>query len=180
MCRVPVHPGGFPGCLHASWLAGKAARSVNLGEPVQKAPERIDAVEQKVITFQWLPRFSGFTCQARSVGPAFQWISSRVSIRPLVTINSNTGKIDPIGVVRTKKSMLDKIYKHFKTNVQSGLRLHVAVIQGAAQQEAKFLVERIREELKPVELIVTSTGPVLGLHTGPGTVGICGYCEQEH
>lgn len=180
MCRVPVHlVDSRAVSMHLGWQVIEAARSVNLGEPVQKALERIDAVRQKLVFSIGLPSLV-YIARSGRLGPAFKWISSRVSIRPLVTINSNTGKIDPIGVVRTKKSMLDKIYKHFKTNVQSGLRLHVAVIQGAAQQEAKFLVERIREELKPVELIVTSTGPVLGLHTGPGTVGICGYCQQEH
>ena len=37
--------------------------------------------------------------------------------------------------------------------------------------------ERIKAEYNPVELLVTSVGPVVGTHGGPGTVGIAGYYE---
>lgn len=179
-CPVPVHlVDSRAVSMHLGWQAIEAARAVKLGESAQKALEKVDAIRQKLVFSIGLPSLV-YVARSGRLGPAFKWISSKVSVRPLVTINATTGKIDPIGVVRTKKTMLEKIYKHFKSNVENGLRLHVAIIQGAAEEEARLMAERIRQELKPVELLVTSTGPVLGLHTGPGTVGICGYCEEKY
>jgi len=39
-------------------------------------------------------------------------------------------------------------------------------MHGNALEEAEKLAARLREELKPVELFINITGPVLGLHTG--------------
>jgi len=61
--------------------------------------------------------------------------------------------------------------------VGDGLKLHAAVMHGAALEEAMILKKRIQDELAPVELILTSTGPVLGAHAGPGAVAISGYYE---
>ena len=50
-------------------------------------------------------------------------------------------------------------------------------MHGNALEEAEKLAARLREELKPVELFINITGPVLGLHTGPGALALCGYAE---
>lgn len=73
--------------------------------------------------------------------------------------------------------MIEKVYQYFKQRMQGKTKLHVAVIHGSALDDAKKLAERLSEELKPVELLITSTGPVLGIHTGPGTVAISGFFE---
>ena len=35
----------------------------------------------------------------------------------------------------------------------------------------------IKEEFDPAELLIQIGSPVLGVHTGPGTVALCGYSE---
>jgi len=73
--------------------------------------------------------------------------------------------------------MLDKVFNHFKLKIGNGMKLHAAVMHGAALEEAMLLRDRIQQELEPVEMIFTSTGPVLGAHAGPGAVAIAGYYE---
>ena len=73
--------------------------------------------------------------------------------------------------------MIEKVFQYFKQRMQGKTKLNVAVIHGSALDAAENLADRLREELKPVELLITSTGPVLGIHTGPGTVAISGYFE---
>ena len=51
------------------------------------------------------------------------------------------------------------------------------MLHGDALSEAQALVERIRMEFDPAELIVNITGPVLGINTGPGALALCGYAE---
>ncbi len=154
-----------------------AARAVRLGNTLQQVLDSIEKVRQKVIFSVGLPTLTNLARSGR-LGPTFKLFSNVViSVHPLVAVNSESGKIDPVGLARTKKSMLDKVFNHFKQKIGAGLNLHAAVMHGAASKEADCLKQRIQQELQPVELILTPTGPVLGSHAGKGAVAIAGYYE---
>jgi fatty acid-binding protein DegV len=53
--------------------------------------------------------------------------------------------------------------------------LHVAVAHAAAHEEGQQLAGRIREEFRPVELLLSDMSPVIGTHTGPGALGVAFY-----
>ena len=53
--------------------------------------------------------------------------------------------------------------------------LHIAVLHNAAYEDAQVLADRITAEHKNVELIIGIVSPVLGAHTGPRAVALCGY-----
>ena len=42
----------------------------------------------------------------------------------------------------------------------------------AAREEGEQLAQRICEELRPKELLFNELSPVIGTHTGPGTLGV--------
>ncbi|MDD2521331.1 MAG: DegV family protein [Anaerolineaceae bacterium] len=154
-----------------------AARAVRLGGSVQQVLDAIESVRQKVVFSVGLTSLTNLARSGR-LGSAFKLISSIViSVHPLVAVNSETGKIEPAGLARTKKSMLDKVFNYFKQKAGEGEKLHAAVMHGAALEEANYLLERLKQELQPIELILTSTGPVIGSHVGPGAVAIAGYYE---
>jgi DegV family protein with EDD domain len=162
--------------LEEGWQVLAAARSAQAGETLQQILGVIEKVRQRV---NLIVGMDSLTYVARSgrLGPAFKWIGNLIPVRPIVSVNAEICKIEPVTVVRTQKVMLEKVYQHFKQRMQGKTKLHVAIIYGGALDAAKKLAERLSEELKPVELLITSTGPVLGIHTGPGTVGISGYSE---
>jgi fatty acid-binding protein DegV len=43
--------------------------------------------------------------------------------------------------------------------------------------EAEEIVLKIKEEFHPREILISMVSPVLGVHTGPRAVAICGYAE---
>ncbi len=51
-------------------------------------------------------------------------------------------------------------------------------MHAGALEDARALAERIREEYSPVEMMIRFAAPVLGVHAGPGAVGLCGYWED--
>ena len=163
--------------LQQGWQVLAAARAARMGSSVQQVLESIERVRQKVVLSVGLPSLT-YLARSGRLGQAFKWVGSiSISVRPIVAVNAESGKIEPVGVVRTQKAMIEKVYSYFKQKVGDGVKLHAAVLHGSAGEEAKLLIERIRQELDPLELFITSTGPVLGAHTGPGTIGISGYYE---
>jgi fatty acid-binding protein DegV len=104
-------------------------------------------------------------------------VGTLLKVKPVVTINHETGRVEPAGLARTYKSMVNMLHKKFFNALEGGGKLHIAVLHGNALDEAQKLADRIREEFNPVELIVNITGPVLGINTGPGALALCGYAE---
>ena len=52
-----------------------------------------------------------------------------------------------------------------------------AQLFGPAPEEAAALIERIRREVHPLEIISEITSPVLGINTGPRALALAGYNE---
>jgi fatty acid-binding protein DegV len=59
--------------------------------------------------------------------------------------------------------------------VAPGQRIKAAFTHVAAREEAERLRDLVGERFDCVETLVTELSPALGVHTGPGTVGICYY-----
>ena len=56
-------------------------------------------------------------------------------------------------------------------------RVHTGVFHVDAPERAACLRNRLQACFKPVEMIETECSPVLGSHSGPGTVGV-GFCAE--
>ena len=54
-------------------------------------------------------------------------------------------------------------------------RIKVAYVHAAAQEEAEKIKFLIEARLTVVESLVAELSPALGVHTGPGTAGLCYY-----
>jgi fatty acid-binding protein DegV len=57
-------------------------------------------------------------------------------------------------------------------NVAGRTPVRLAVLHANAATEAQQVLDAASEVMHPVEKILTSVSPVIGAHTGPGTVGL--------
>ena len=74
--------------------------------------------------------------------------------------------------------MIEMLYRKFFEHFKNRENLRIAVLHGNDEQTAESLAERIRDEFHPIELLINTTGPVLGINTGPGALALCGYAED--
>lgn len=80
--------------------------------------------------------------------------------------------------VRTKSRAIERIIALAKQSVEPGKPIHVAVFHANAAEDAKVLKERVQILFPCVELFVTEFTPVMGIHSGPGVVGLAFYAES--
>ena len=59
--------------------------------------------------------------------------------------------------------------------VIEGQPLHVAMMHADALDEAKALRNRISSQFDCEEILITEFTPVMGVHTGPGLIGVAFY-----
>jgi DegV family protein with EDD domain len=110
-------------------------------------------------------------------GEAARLLNSIVQIKPLIYVKHETGTVGASLPARSRKSAIDGMYKEFFKHIDTTRPLHLTVLHNAALQEAQELAERVRQEYNPKELFISIVSPVLGVHTGPRAIALCGYAE---
>jgi DegV family protein with EDD domain len=158
------------------WQVLAAARARNAGAATEEIIQRVAEVRRKMVQVVAMQTLDYLQTGGR-IGDAAKWVGTLLKVKPVVTINHQTGRVEPAGLARTYKSMINMLYKKFFNALEGGGKLHIAILHGNALEEAQKLAERIKEEFDPVELIINITGPVLGINTGPGALALCGYAE---
>lgn len=175
---VPVHVVDSKGpTMSLGWQVLTAARARNTGAGIKEILNCIERVRSKLVQLVCMDSLE-YMQKGGRMGKAAQWIGVKLQVRPLVSINHQTGLVEPVSLARTQKAAVENLYKKFASLVQYGKNLHIAVLHGNARDKAEELARRIQKELNPVETLVNITGPVLGINTGPGALALCGYAEE--
>lgn len=85
------------------------------------------------------------------------------------------GLIVSLGQARSRK----RAYQMMVDNIESAVgklgRIKVAYVHAAAFDEIQQLKDLVEARFDCVESIITQLSPALGVHTGPGTAGVCYY-----
>jgi len=162
--------------MSLGWQVLKAARARDAGASMDEVIEKVRTVRENLVQCVAMETLEYLQYGGR-IGDAVKWVGGILKVKPLVSINHKTGRVEPVGLARTHTSLVNMLYKRFFETIGEGAKLSIAVLHGNVLGEAQKLVERIREEFNPAELIVNITGPVLGINTGPGALALCGYAE---
>ncbi|MDT8381310.1 MAG: DegV family protein [Brevefilum sp.] len=158
------------------WQVLAAARARDEGASRDEIIQKVAEVREKMVQVVAMQSLD-YLQRGGRIGDAAKWVGTLLKVKPVVTINHETGRVEPAGLARTYNSMVKMLYKKFFEGIEAGKKLHIAVLHGDAPEEAQKLAEQIKEEFDPVELIINITGPVLGINTGPGALALCGYTE---
>ncbi len=104
------------------------------------------------------------------IGGGKRFLGTALQIKPLLGLD---GVIEGIEQVRTKKKALARMLEILRERAGTSSVFRAAVVHANAQEDALALAEDVRAQLGPEELYLAEVSPVIGTHTGPGTLGIC-------
>jgi len=159
------------------WQVLAAARAADEGTDLAGILDKIDRVRRRITQIVGLDTLEYLNKGGR-IGAAAKWAGTVLKVKPLVAFNVLTNLVEPIGLVRTYTAMIETLYRRFFERIKGIKNLRVAVLHGNALTHAEELAARIRSDFDPLELLVNSASPVVGLHTGPGALGLCGYVDD--
>jgi DegV family protein with EDD domain len=99
------------------------------------------------------------------IGGARALLGSMLSIKPIISVVD--GAVEEAGKVRTRSKALQFILDKIpEGNVES-----ICVLHSAAADLDTFL-EKVQPKVPGAEMIVGRIGPVVGVHVGPGAIGL--------
>ena len=136
-------------------------------EEVEAVVERHRRDAQLIFTLDTLD----YLARGGRIGRAAAWAGQLLKVKPILTIRG--GEVVPLKRVRGNRRAFEEFIAAFEAASTDGPNLRVAIAQADAPDRADALRELVRRTRPQAQLeLVTSLGPVVGTHAGPGTVGL--------
>lgn len=92
-------------------------------------------------------------------------------VKPLLQVNKD-GKLVQTGTTRGRTSALLKMFDRMKETIENPKDQVVYISHGDCWEEAQMLREKMLVELEVKDVIINYVGPVIGAHSGIGTLAI--------
>jgi DegV family protein with EDD domain len=108
------------------------------------------------------------------IGKARAWAGELLNIKPILSIED--GEVLPIKRVRGNRKAFLEFASAFESGNADRSSLRVGIAHAEAPEKAEALRELVRDRRPAAKIeMVTTLGPVVGAHAGPGTVGFFWY-----
>lgn len=107
------------------------------------------------------------------IGGAKRFLGTALRIKPLLELES--GKIEPLEQVRTKSKALARMLEIGQERLGDQTVSRAAVVHANCLDECLALKGEVQGALDAEEIYVSEVSPVIGTHTGPGTLGMAYY-----
>jgi DegV family protein with EDD domain len=160
--------------------------AVILADALQRRLERGTTEEQLLAVVERFKRTRGllFTVETLEylvrggrVGKASGLAGQLLNVKPI--LHFDDGEVAPLKRVRGRAKALAEFEAMFLADTEDSPYLHVGVGHADAPEDAAKLVARIRAARPAASLdIVTTLGPVIGTHGGPGTLGLFWFQDE--
>ena len=96
---------------------------------------------------------------------------SALGIKPIMHVD-NDGHLVKIGIKRGRRASLDELCNRMKELAFDPAKQTVFISHGDCEEDAKYLADRIRETMGVQDFVIDFVGPVIGAHSGPGTMAL--------
>lgn len=147
-----------------------AAMAIKAGWTTAQIVERLEAMRhasEAIFTLETLD----YLARGGRIGRVQALAGSLLRIKPIIHVDTNDGKYSTVGRARTMTQALRSITTHLKTRYGNE-PLWATVIHGQLADKANELDAMLRAELNLQQVDMIRISPVLGVHTGPGVVGV--------
>jgi DegV family protein with EDD domain len=151
-----------------------AARAARLGASLKEVKRVADEVVERLHVFFAVDTLE-FLHRGGRINGASRYLGTVLEIKPILFFNSE-GKIDALERVRTKKKALQRLIALAEQHAH-GCPVHVGIVHANAPQAAQGFRNEVEKRLNCNEILTTEFSPVIGVHVGPGTIGIAFYAE---
>jgi len=158
------------------WMVIEAARAALQGKSLSEVVDVVRGMMPVTRMIQTADTLKYLYMGGR-IGAAQRLMGSLLRIKPLIGMEE--GVIVPLGTARSRGKAYARMVEMVESAVGHMGRVKIAYVHAAAQEEVVKIKELVEERLNCVESLVAELPPALGVHTGPGTAGLCYFPVLE-
>ncbi|HMM29975.1 MAG TPA: DegV family protein [Aggregatilineaceae bacterium] len=104
------------------------------------------------------------------IGKVTSLVGDMLNIKPVIGMRG--GMPSPLGVARSRNGAYRRIVALALNRIPEGSTIRAALMHVAAREEVEKFRALLEEHYTVIEWVVAQLSPALGVHSGPGTVGI--------
>ncbi|EHO50323.1 DegV family protein [Lentilactobacillus kisonensis] len=147
-----------------------AEQLIDAGKSYAEIIDRLNAAVAKSRIFFYIPSLKYLRAGGR-IGKVAGLVGSLLKIKPVISCDPD-GVYFPITKARTEQKAILRMVNLAAEAAKEAQSVRIAVVNGADESLMQKVAEQLHH-LFPYDKIYTgSVSPVLGVHTGPGLVGI--------
>lgn len=105
------------------------------------------------------------------VSPTSAFIGGVLGIKPVMHVDYD-GKLIPVSKVRGRKAALQAMADQYGRLVDSTVSAPIYISHGDCMDDVEFLKQLLIEQYGAEVAVVSDVGPVIGAHSGPGTLAL--------
>ena len=107
------------------------------------------------------------------IGGAARLLGTLLNFKPMLTMEG--GKIDALGKARSRRKSLESLVAEALKRLAGRRPLELAVMHTPDDPDISLLLDLIKEQIQPQQIMTGLLSPVLGTHGGPGAIGLVFY-----
>lgn len=158
-------------CMQMGFAAIEAAKASVEGKSIKE----VISITEDVFNnsrFLFTPETLDYLKKGGRIGGAAALFGNILQIRPILTVID--GETSVFKKVRTRKKVIDEIVKEVLVDIKANGLGDIIVHHINCEEDGLKLAELLEEKLNR-KVSIQSIGPVIGLHVGPGSIGIAYY-----
>jgi DegV family protein with EDD domain len=151
----------------------EAARSAQAGGDLGACADTARSVLRRIrlaVTLESLE----YLRRGGRIGRAQALLGGLLRIKPILTIRD--GEAFPLARARTRQKALDEV---LRLCLDQGTITEAAVMQATTPDDARYLAGQVNQRFPGVPVHVGQMGPVIGVHGGPGLIGLAVVLAEE-
>ena len=105
------------------------------------------------------------------VSSAAALFGTMLGIKPVLHVD-DAGHLIPVAKIRGRRQSLDSLVAHMEQTVTNPEEQVIFISHGDCEKDAQYVADQIRAKWNVREIVLNEIGPVIGTHSGPGTVAL--------
>lgn len=160
-------------CMQMGYIAIEAAKAAKENKDINEIVDICNRVINNS-RFLFTPDTLDYLKKGGRIGGASALLGTLFQIKPILTVID--GKTTVFTKVRTKKKAIETLVNTLIADLQDKKLGGVIVHHINCKEEGLLLASTIKEKLD-IDVKIATIGPVIGLHVGPGSIGIAYFTK---
>lgn len=147
-----------------------AALAARAGQSKEFILERLSRIRQSTEVIYTLETLA-YLAKGGRIGRVQALAGTLLHLKPVINVDKADGKYSTVGKERTMQRALTRITDYLQ-HTYGTQPLWVTILHGQLQDQADQLASMVQARLNVSKIEILRISPVLGVHTGPGIVGV--------
>ena len=151
-------------------LVWHAARRRERGDSIEAVRDWVE--ENKLHLCHWFTVDDlMFLKRGGRVSAATAMVGTMLSIKPVLHVDDE-GHLIKVGTARGRKASLKALVDHMEETAIGPGEQTIFISHGDCEEDAKQVAEDVKARFGVKTVLINHVGPVIGAHSGPGTVAL--------